>query len=163
MSEQLHSAITTFETLDNSPTEEGNRQVILANFMEQTFEIGLQTRLNPSIKTQDDFARYVQVCCSLLENFMHRIQTYIDETTSMFDFAFEYDEWIIISRNRSAIEFLREFVSNTEFTAYAMSLDTLSLDDWLASSEEGYLEDTDIPAGVPTDHWWWWHPNPPRA
>jgi hypothetical protein len=37
------------------------------------------------------------------------------------------------------------------------------LDDWLASSEEGYLEDTDIPAGIPRDHWWWWHPNPPPA
>lgn len=72
------------------------------------------------------------------------------------------DEWVGISRRRSALAFLSELYAGTELEGLREKWETELLEDAMRErcKTDGFIDPADIPEGVPRSHWWWWCPNP---
>ena len=141
--------------------QEVDRASMLERYLDTTSALALQADDDPAARAE--LAEYMNESAPVLMEFRHRLDDYIRRTTAIMDIGFQADEWIDVSKRRSAIEFLTELSKGTPFEFGASSLDTLELDSRMmeVGDHEGYLSADRIPAGTPPSHWWWWYPNPP--
>jgi hypothetical protein len=85
---------------------------------------------------------------------------YVRDIASLLRWPWHDDEWSEVCRSRSAIEFLRGFLSvppDEEF------LDTEIVDDLIRErgQTEGPVPAGGVAPGIPASHWWWWRPDRP--
>jgi hypothetical protein len=67
--------------------------------------------------------------------------------------VWEADEWVRVCRERSAIAALNEIFGSPD----SPLIDTAELDESIRAKgdDEGFLDPSRIPPGMPAEHWWW--------
>ena len=161
LADNLKKLQTLEDAVHNQDTTT-DREELVEDFMSATYELGRQTVQDPATKESAEFSDYKNQAAVILNDYTHRLQTYVQRTDSIFAVAFQHDEWIAVCKRRSAIEFLREFSEGTSFELSSLSLvDTGDLDDNIMAvgENEGHLDPSKIPPGIPGSHWWWWYPD----
>jgi hypothetical protein len=130
-------------------------------FLTRLFDVGCLVQLHPElhdvwVRFRDDTAPALVRNAGGLAMFADDLQSRLSEPN------IEGDEWIDISRRRSALEFLGELYAGTEVASLRERWSPELLVELLRErcKIDGFIASKDIPQGVPRSHWWWWCPNP---
>jgi hypothetical protein len=129
-------------------------------FVERLYEVGRALELQPEAlaswrRFRDETAPRVVANAGGLSRYAHGTDARLHETFQVGD------EWLIISRRRSALAFLTALYEGTELDEWRSDLEPADIDELLRHrcKTDGYVAPDDVPEGIPSSHWWWRCPN----
>lgn len=139
------------------------RRTEVRAFMDGFLNLYLALKADSSIVAEPQFQNYLRESADLLTWITFDIGIFISEINQALREPFYGDEWFGICRNRSAIEAFRELYQNTNLGKHLSvnpdlpNLDTTALDEEIRwkGEKECVLSQEQIPAGIPSSHWWW--------
>jgi len=130
----------------------------LREFLDAVEALGLD-----SARQQSPEGRaFLEETAPLLANARVSLGRYIEECSRFARAGNEWsgDEWFSLCKRRSKIEFVRELYRDVAVDLGESFMDSEDLDITVraAGDDEGGLDPSRIPPGMPRSHWWWWFP-----
>jgi hypothetical protein len=150
----------TLARLEQSPKPVGQRKHETDAFLYNIFDLGRALNLKAEARESPDVREFLNASATILPEFTGEFELYMGATEDRLIGAWEGGEWELVCRRRSSLEFLVELYRNTDYEEYLHRFGCADLDERLRQRglEEGYLDPSRIPEGIPRSHWWYWYP-----
>lgn len=139
------------------------RRTKIREFMDENMDLYLATLAHPSLKSEEQFHKYINETANLLCGVIGDLLLYISSIEKIVTLIMEVGEWRKVCWRRSAVEAVKELYKNTVFEQYFSEIDTEDDLDLILESKgkkEGPVSEEEIPDGIPSSHWWWWGEEP---
>jgi hypothetical protein len=133
--------------------EDGQRA---GEFMDRLVDLGLLLRREPGLRQSDEMRTFLEGSGRTLESHLGALDKWLlDFSAAAAESFLVGDEWVSLARNRSALAFLRDLYSDTDWIE---RFDVHDLDETLRvrCERDALLDPSMIPADMPPEHWWWW-------
>lgn len=133
-------------------------------FMMSIFELGLLLEADPSRRPAvrgvlAETARHLDEEIGIIERFAWNTRTRHETGWSE-----DPDQWRDLCTRRSALAFFFELYEDSPLSARLPFINQAGLDEIMRDyASHGNLLPEEIPAHMPTRHWWWWLPGAPPS
>jgi hypothetical protein len=142
-----------------------NKASVTDVFMQKLLHVYLLLKRDPSLFEVQELQNFLRESAPRLAGGIARhITKFQMEIEDLFSQDPDYDPWEQVCYRRSAFEALRELYQDTQDPELKRCLD-LSNEDWNPEDIDFIIEqkavpepiaESNIPAGMPRSHWWWW-------
>lgn len=165
LTELLDANLAALRRLDTADDYDDKRTAA-DEFVDGHLPLGLAIAAAPELRYDRATTDYLYATAPLVERNLSFIESHADETRRTLGLPFDgEDEWGRVCARRSAFEFVRELYAESSAAERLAAIDLGELDDRLrfVGAREGQAA-AELPADLPTSHWWWWLPgDPPDA
>jgi len=123
--------------------------------------------LDPARQKSSEGRAFLEETAPLISNARVSLGAYMEESARFARNRYWWsgDEWFSLCRSRSRIEFVRDLyrdltpdLAPADWDLSFMDCEDLDITVRAAGDDEGGLDPSRIPPGMPRSHWWWWYP-----
>src|SRR6185503_3832599 len=120
--------------------------------MRTFFELGTALGREPGLATNDAVSSFLREAQVRIDRLLLALGSYVLDTEHLLGSAWEDDEWLRVSRRRSAIEFLKTLLSAPPDDE---ALDTADMDEQIRErgKTESIVPPGGVDPGIPRSHW----------
>lgn len=142
--------------------DEGDPSAHAAEFWDAFYDLYLLTLKGTDQAVTTAFADVRKASATDLEQQMYVLESaQFDRLESKLNSIWEYDEWLTICRQKSAMEGFNELCSPQFSDPYKLGIDgEFDADLKARADKDGFASNEEDPALFPETHWWWSHNKP---
>ena len=128
------------------------------------FDIYLYVQMHPGNTSDDIEEALVNDTWRIVLNNFLAVDIYIGFSYDKHSVTWIHDEWesrIDVAKTRSAIEILLDLYDFCIFEADLLHINLSEYDKYIRENVVSGLPIELVPDGIPSGHWWWFHPEKP--